>query len=140
MINSLPDTKSRILDIAENLFSEQGLDRVSVRDITEAAKVNIAAVSYHFGGKDELITAVFERRISPVNQARVAALDQLDSRNKKQPAKVEEIMEAFIRPAVDCGEGDEQGARVFGKLFGRCLAETQPALEEWLRKQFLPVS
>jgi AcrR family transcriptional regulator len=140
MTNSRPGTRSRILDTAEMLFSEQGLDRVSVRDIIEAAKVNIAAVSYHFGGKEELIRAVFERRISPVNQARVMALEKLEAMSGKQPPKVEQIMEAFIRPAVDCCEGDEKGARVFGKLFGRCLAETQPALEEWLRKQFLPVA
>jgi AcrR family transcriptional regulator len=140
MINSQRDTKCRILDTAEMLFSEQGLNRVSVRDIIEAANVNIAAVSYHFGGKEELITAVFERRISPVNQSRVAALEKLEAMRGKEPPKVEEIMEAFIRPAVDCCEGDEKGAQVFGKLFGRCLAETQPTLEEWLRKQFQPVT
>jgi AcrR family transcriptional regulator len=140
MGDSTPDTKSRILDVAEELFSEQGLDRVSVRNITDAARVNIASVSYHFGGKEELIAAVFERRISPVNQARVAALDALEVKGRTQSPKVEQIMEAFIRPAVECCHGDEKGAKAFGKLFGRCLAETRPELEEWLRKQFQPVA
>lgn len=134
------DTKSRILDCAEELFSEQGLDRVSVRDITDAADVNIAAVSYHFGGKEELITAVFERRISPVNRARLAALDELESESQRKSLKVEQIMDAFIRPAVDCCAGDEKGARAFAKLFGRCMGETRPELEAWLRKQFKPVA
>src|SRR4051812_37672664 len=101
MNDSPQDTKSRILDVAEELFSEQGLDRVSVRDITVAAKVNIASVSYHFGGKEELIAAVFARRISPVNQARVAALDELEAKAGAKSPKVEQIMEAFIRPAVE---------------------------------------
>ena len=139
MADSTQDTKSRILDVAEALFSEQGLDRVSVRDITEAAKVNIASVSYHFGGKEELIAAVFERRISPVNEARIKALNNLEN-NRTKPAKVEEVIEAFIRPAVECCQDDEKGAKAFGKLFGRCIAETRPELEQWLWKQFRPVS
>ena len=80
MSDSPQDTKSRILDVAEELFSEQGLDRVSVRDIINAAKVNIASVSYHFGGKEELIAAIFERSISPGNQAGVAALVQFEAK------------------------------------------------------------
>jgi AcrR family transcriptional regulator len=140
MSDSPHDTKSRILDVAEELFSEQGLDRVSVRDITVAAKVNIASVSYHFGGKEELIVAVFERRISPVNQARVAALDELEAKAVAKSPNVEQIMEAFIRPAVECCEDDDKGAKAFGKLFGRCLAETRPGLERWLREQFQPIA
>jgi AcrR family transcriptional regulator len=140
MSDSPQDTRSRILDVAEELFSEQGLDRVSVRHITEAAKVNIASVSYHFGGKEELIAAVFERRISPVNQARVAALDKLETKAGTKAPNVEQIMEAFIRPAVECCEDDDKGAKAFGKLFGRSLAETRPELEQWLRKQFQPVA
>src|SRR5438552_11594715 len=55
------DTRSRILDVAEELFGEQGLDRVSIRDITRKAKVNLAAINYHFGSKEDLVVAVFER-------------------------------------------------------------------------------
>ena len=140
MSDSPHDTKSRILDVAEELFSEQGFDRVSIRDITDAAKVNIASISYHFGGKEELIAAVFERRISPVNNERIAALNLLEEVNAPGSPNVEQIMEAFIRPAVTCCQGDEKGTRAFGKLFGRCLAETRPELEEMLRKQFQAVA
>jgi AcrR family transcriptional regulator len=140
MADSPQDTKARILDVAEELFSEQGLDRVSIRDITEAAKVNIAAVNYHFGGKEELIAAVFERRILPVNEARVAALNDLEEKGGSKVPKVEKILEAFIRPAVTCCEGDQKGTKAFGKLFGRCLAETRPEVETMLRKQFQPVA
>ena len=47
--------------MAEALFAEHGLDRVSIRDITEAAGVNIAAVNYHFATKDALILAMAGR-------------------------------------------------------------------------------
>ena len=45
------DTKTKILDTAERLFSQKGFDAVSLRNIVEAAKVNLAAVHYHFGSK-----------------------------------------------------------------------------------------
>src|SRR3954470_8805828 len=102
MNDSPQDTKTRILDVAEELFGEQGLDRVSIRDITDAAKVNIAAVNYHFGGKEELIAAVFERRIQPLNVARIEALERLRNSQSGKAPKVEQILEAFIRPALTC--------------------------------------
>src|SRR5437588_736604 len=55
------DTRSRILDGAEELFGERGLDRVSIRDITRKAKVNLAAINYHFGSKEDLIAEIFWR-------------------------------------------------------------------------------
>jgi AcrR family transcriptional regulator len=140
MNDSPQDTKTRILDVAEDLFGEQGLDRVSIRDITDAAKVNLAAVNYHFGGKEELIAAVFERRLRPVNQARLTALDELEKKTGAKAPKVEEILAAFIRPAVTCCPGGGRGTKAFAKLFGRCLAETRPDVETLLRKQFQPLS
>ena len=56
-VQDLPgDTKERILDVAERLFAERGFDGVSMRDLTREAEVNLAAVNYHFGGKDALIS------------------------------------------------------------------------------------
>src|SRR3954463_6556834 len=95
-------TRSRILDVAEELFGERGLDRVSFRDITRKAKVNLAAINYHFGSREELISAVFERRVVPVNQARLAALDAVEKSAGKRSPKPEAILEAFIRPALQC--------------------------------------
>jgi len=53
----------RLLDAAEKLFCEKGFDRTSVRDLTRAAHCNIAAVNYHFGGKDNLYIQMFHRQI-----------------------------------------------------------------------------
>src|SRR5688572_23319083 len=102
MTDAAAGTKTRILDVAEELFAEQGLDRVSIRDITEAAAVNLAAVNYHFGGKFELIAEVFQRRLRPVNEARLVALDLAEKKSASKALKVEAILAAFIQPAIDC--------------------------------------
>ena len=71
---SQPDTKQRILDAAEHLFATDGYHATSLRSITHAAKVNLAAVNYHFGSEDELIRAVFARRSGPLNEERLRLL------------------------------------------------------------------
>jgi len=133
------DTRWRILDVAEELFGEQGLDRVSIRDITRKAKVNLAAINYHFGTKEDLIAAVFERRVVPVNEARLAALDRVETSAGKGILKLEAILEAFIRPALQSSLKASKGRTAFSKLFGRCLSEPSPEVETLLKAQFEPL-
>ena len=71
--NQTIDTRERILCAAEALFMEHGYASTSLRLITARANVNLAAVNYHFGSKQALIREVFERRLGPLNAARVAS-------------------------------------------------------------------
>src|SRR5918995_5698455 len=73
------ETRTRILDAAEELFMQHGFEGTSMRQLTTQAGVNLAAVNYHFGSKDALIEAVFRRRLDPMNAARIAALDELEA-------------------------------------------------------------
>ncbi len=125
--------------MAEELFGEQGLDRVSIRDITRKAKVNLAAINYHFGRKEDLIAAVFERRVVPVNEARLDALDRVERSAGKRIPKLEAILEAFIRPALQSSLNASKGGTAFSKLFGRCLSEPSPEVEALLKRQFEPL-
>jgi AcrR family transcriptional regulator len=72
--NSEIDTKTRLLDAAERLFSDRGFEAVSHRDIAVAAAVNLAAVNYHFGSNDRFTRAVIKRRLDSINARRLAAL------------------------------------------------------------------
>ena len=125
--------------MAEELFGERGLGRVSIRDITRKAKVNLAAINYHFGSKEDLIAAVFERRVVPVNEARLAALDMVEESAGKRIPKLEAILEAFIRPALQSSLKASKGGTAFSKLFGRCLSEPSPEVEALLKRQFQPL-
>ena len=62
---SIDVTKERLLDEAESLFAQRGFDGVSVREITAAARCNLAAVNYHFGNKKNLYVEVFRSRWVP---------------------------------------------------------------------------
>ena len=98
------ETRDRLLDEAERLFAERGFEATSVRDITAAAGANLAAVNYHFGGKDKLYREVFRRRLSAVKEQRLAAV-RAASGAESLEAVVRSFTEAVLSPFVDVAEG-----------------------------------
>lgn len=123
------DTKEHILDAAEGLIAEQGIDAVSLRAITSAAKVNLAAVHYHFGSKDSLVQKVFERRIRPVNARRLALLDKSEDAAGEGRLELEAVLRAFIEPAIRLYAQDPKGP-VFMRVCGRIFAEPSHHLQQ----------
>ena len=113
------ETRTRILDAAEELFMQHGFEGTSMRLLTGKAGVNLAAVNYHFGSKDALIEAVFRRRLDPMNTERVAALERLEN------PSAEDIIRAFVGPSLRLIEDAKGGGRNFIRLLGRTY--TDPA-------------
>lgn len=101
-------TKDRILDAAERLLAKRGLDATSLRDITSAAGVNLAAVNYHFRSKDELILAVFTRLVEPMTARRLALLDALPA-----DAALEDVLTCLFRPALEMAKHKALVARMY---------------------------
>lgn len=134
------DTKSRILDAAEELFMEHGFEATSLRLITTAANVNLAAANYHFGSKEELFQAVFTRRLDPMNRDRVALLSTYEaaaSANPKiNPLTCEKIISAMFIPALKMARDQEQGGKNFLRLLGRAYADPAPFIREFLSSQY----
>ena len=126
-------TKMRLLDVSARLFAESGFDSVSLRLITESAEANLAAVNYHFGSKEELITAVVEKLVGPVNQRRLALLRKI---NLDISGACESIVEAFIDPVIQAAaRGDEEDQR-YCKLMSRCIASRDERVTSLVLRQF----
>ena len=123
------DTKGRILDTAEKLFGMNGFDGTSLRDITSAAEVNLAAINYHFQSKDSLIDAIVLRRIEPVNRRRFELLDAAGPN-----PTVEQIMRAFMAPVM------QVKADALVPLIGRILSNPDLFVERVFHKHLAPVS
>lgn len=75
----MADTREQILEAAWDLFAERGFEDVSVRDVTNAAGVNLASVSYHFGGKDGLIQETVKRCLNPLYQYGIQLLAEAEA-------------------------------------------------------------
>src|ERR671910_3594384 len=73
------ETKEKILDAAERLFAAHGFAGTSLRSVTKEAGVNLAAVHYHFGNKEDLLRAVLGRIVIPVNRERLEMLEQVEA-------------------------------------------------------------
>lgn len=123
MKSLLTSTKERILSAAEQLFAETGVATTSLRTITALARVNLAAVNYHFGSKDALIEAVYERRLGPLNKARLAHLDQLEQQTAGKPLSVAQIVEAFVSPVAGLTREPGKNGLVFSKLLAQTYNE-----------------
>lgn len=126
-VNSSGSTKERILGAAELLFAQRGFDGASLRQLTAAAGVNLAAVNYHFGSKDKLVEEVFRRRLDALNERRLAALASIAGAPQ---TTLEDVLEAFIRPALDLSH-DDSGA-LFMRVLARAFAEHDDTLRQFL--------
>src|SRR5215471_14943926 len=134
------DTKQRILDVAECQFADHGFAGTSLRRIIATADVNLAAVHYHFHSKEALLEAVLIRRMVPLNQERLALLDEIESNAPKDGASLEDILSAFIGPPMRLILNPSGEGKVFGKLIGRLHSETGGFFTEIAKRHFGPAS
>jgi len=130
------DTKTRILDAAELLFTEHGFEATSLRSLTTAAGVNLAAVNYHFGSKEELFQAVLTRRLDPMNQERIDLLEAVEREAAGKPASCEKILFAMMIPALRLARDEQRGGNNFLRVLGRAYADPAPFIRQFLSEQY----
>ena len=112
----MTDTKDKILDTAERLIGEHGYAATSLRHIIAEAGVNLAAVHYHFGSKEDLLDAVVARKVTPVNEARLAQLDRVEAVAGNGPAEVEKVLESFFMPTAEVASRNPGFVRLMGQM------------------------
>lgn len=158
-------SREAILEAALDLMSRRGFHAVSMREIARAAEVNLGSVTYHFGTKENLLAAIYERHTRPMNQRRVELLAEAE-RISDRDERLSAIIRAFVVPAFSSSadsagggarftrlralvsmEGNEVAGRIIAGAFddtsrafieaiGRCLPEAGEAHVVW-RSHFL---
>lgn len=129
-------TKERILDAAESLFMAHGFEATSLRAITASADVNLAAVHYHFGSKEELFQSVLVRRLDPMNRQRLELLSHLEAQCAPATLPCERILTAFLMPALSLARDPKRGGKDFLRLLGRAYADPAPFIRHFLSEQY----
>ena len=136
------ETRTRILDAAEELFMLHGFEGTSMRQLTAKAEANLAAVNYHFGSKDALIEAVFRRRLDPMNATRIAELDRLEkeamSRAGSNILSPAQIIGAFVGASLRMIEDAKCGGRNFIRLLGRTYTDPQKHIRSLIGQLYAP--
>src|SRR5829696_972094 len=130
------DTTTRSLDAGERLFVAHGFEATSLRSLTTAAGVNLAAVHYHFGSKEELFQAVLTRRLDPMNQERIDLLGKVEREAAGRPLSCEKILFAMLIPALRLARDEKRGGKNFLRLVGRAYADPAPFIRHFLSAQY----
>jgi len=126
----MSDTAVRIIDTAEELFAAQGFTETSIRQITTEASVNLAAINYHFGAKNNLIQAVFERYLSFFFKSYKQQLDQL-GRSPEQREALLIMINIIVGP-----EADLIKAQRFMRLLRYAFAQRQGHIRKYIRDTY----
>ncbi len=125
-------TKDRILGAAEELFAQFGFTGTSLRQVTSKADVNVAAVNYHFGSKENLVNEVFRRRMDDMSAQRLAALK---AAVEQHPGQLKPILAAFVEPALALAQ-DRHGGASFVRVVARAYAEKNDGLRKFLSDHY----
>lgn len=130
------DTVTRILDSAEQLFAEKGFAETSLRMITTRAKVNLAAVNYHFGSKKDLIQAVFARFLTPFTQKLDKELDRVVA-NTQEPS-FQDVLGVLATTMLTGVESNDRYNKlsVFMRLLGLAYTQAQGHLRRFLNENY----
>ena len=115
---------------------EHGFEATSLRQITAAANVNLAAVHYHFGSKEELFESVLRRRLDPMNLERLALLTRFEHDSAPKALSCEKILAAMFIPALKLARDPERGGKNFLRLLGRAYADPAPFIRQFLSTQY----
>ena len=126
------DTCTRILDAAERLFAEHGFSETSLRDITQSAEVNLAAVNYHFGSKLGLIQAVLDRYLALY----MPELDQALQQPCDHDSPIRELLRAFMVPLLGLARVKADAPMLFMQLLGRGYIDRQGHLRTFISQRY----
>lgn len=130
------ETVDRILDAAELLFAEKGFSETSLRMITSKANVNLAAVNYHFGSKNDLIQAVFSRFLGPLSQLMEQGLKEKNWGVEGNLPNLEEIVTLYVQSLLKIPTSQENGVTIFMRLLGLAYTQSQGHLRKYLEQQY----
>lgn len=120
-------TRSAILAAAERLYADRGFGDVTLRDIVAEANVNLAAVNYHFGSKDELIAELFVTRGIQTNRERLNELKAAEERGGGRAA-IEDIMRALVGPTLRGCLGPDREGSTAARFMIRASIESVPPI------------
>jgi AcrR family transcriptional regulator len=120
-------TRTAILHAAERLYADRGFGDVTLRDIVAAANVNLAAVNYHFGSKDELIAELFVTRSIATNRERLNELKKAEEVGGGR-AEIASILRALVGPPLRGCLGPERERSTAARFMIRASIESVPPI------------
>jgi AcrR family transcriptional regulator len=130
-------SRERILAEAERVFGARGFDGASMRQLANAADVPAALVSYHFGSKEGLYRAVFERRVPTVVERRLSGL-AIAMSEQDLDRRLELVVKALVFPMLHLRAHDRDPS--FGRLLAHETMDPNSEQRGFIRDMFDPIA
>lgn len=127
------DTRERIMQAALMIFASKGFEAATLKEITEAANANIAAVNYYFRSKDELVKQVINALLGEINRARREALDiyERELETGKRKPSLSRLIEALVWPMVRLSRDSSGGRALISLLLQVRTTPSVPTQTFW---------
>jgi AcrR family transcriptional regulator len=119
--------RERVLDSAEELFSQNGYESVSLREVAEHASVHISQIVYHFTNKNLLVRAIVMRRADELSRERLQMLDYYQRAIGETKPEVNALLRAFLSPFFERRSSGDQGWRNYSTFIGRIIWDPNAA-------------
>jgi AcrR family transcriptional regulator len=113
------ETRERILNVAEELFANNGYNGTSLRDVARAAELQTAAIGYHYPTKEELFDTVVRRRAAVMSEWRQRVLAQMRQQHGSAPIPLDQLVRAYVQPFYESASHGDAGWRHYAVLMGR---------------------
>ena len=122
-----PETKERILNAAEQLLSERGYHGTTLREITRLSGMQVSLSYYHFGSKEDVLSAVVDRRANEHLAHFRRSLDSARQSSQGNPISVDALIDAFVRPALERLVQGDSGWKCYVQLLAHLANESARA-------------
>lgn len=130
------DTKAELIEAAERLLATRGIGAVTAMEVIKDANArNASAVRYHFGSLENLIRAVFEKRVSEIDQDRLLHISRLDELGQGHDLKM--LLDVIARAPLESCE--TEGGQFYAQFLAQLFADPRFDIEDLLA-DFLPES
>nr|WP_243868089.1 MULTISPECIES: TetR/AcrR family transcriptional regulator [unclassified Dyella] len=126
------------MQAAEALFIERGFESMSLRQITQLADANLAAVNYHFGSKELLVQELLSKRLDRLNQERLQLLAACEQEADGKPLHASAVLSILFVPALRLSR-DPAGGPAFMRLLGRVYSDASPFIRDHLQEHYRPI-
>jgi AcrR family transcriptional regulator len=113
------ETRERILDVAEELFANNGYNGTSLRDVARTAELQTAAIGYHYPSKEDLFDTVIRRRAAVMTEWRQRVLAEMRRRHGEAAIPLDELVRAYVQPFYESANHGDAGWRHYAALMGR---------------------
>lgn len=116
------NVREALLEAAAKLFSRNGYNAVSMREIAKAANANVGSLTYHFGSKANLLREIYQRHTAPMNRRRLELLGEA-RRIQNPDERLMAILRAYVLPAYSPSSDHDGGGAEFTRMRAVLSAE-----------------